>query len=298
MAGGCSSLLLKAGGDYMRNKFALVIGIFGIAFTVGFFVLPKFLEARNVILPPTCYDLLLYVAIIMIIGSLVWLFSEPIRKLLIRLRYFLQIISRLRLIVAPMQGYKDVGARIVIAVDYKAENGCLRKQVEDLQKQVEQLQMLKQRGELYRNNPAQFISNRLDALIVNEQNSWVSADIVIASRLPYQINITKVHTELYLLSEGGIRRRYDMETHVGQVCNSISGEPGKPDTTIRVHVDNKQLAKSLLQSLCACNCGWASVEGKIYITTSDLKTILLGIDEKYVLVSKVAGISDNKLQIL
>jgi hypothetical protein len=137
-----------------------------------------------------------------------------------------------------------------------------------------------------RSNPDQFMSARLDALIVGEVNTWVSADVVIASKLSYSINIKRVHAMLGFLYEDG-QHTYDMETHTGQVCSDISGADGDRDITIRVHVDNKELCESLRKSVCCdCSYGWAHVEGKIYITTSDSMELLLELNEKAVLVNR------------
>jgi hypothetical protein len=149
---------------------------------------------------------------------------------------------------------------------------------------------IEQARETKSNNITQFMDVRLDSLMVNEANSWVSADVVIASRLPYSMNIVTVHAVLWFLYEDGKRHRYDLKTHKGEVCGDVSGEVGKRDLTVRVHVDDEKLSESLRKSVHTCGYGWANVEGKIYITTSDSGELLLELNEKTVHVIRTSAI--------
>ncbi|MGD0353381.1 MAG: hypothetical protein ABSB38_07800 [Dehalococcoidia bacterium] len=163
---------------------------------------------------------------------------------------------------------------------YRQRNEAIDK-VDEL---VQKIDALEERDNYQRNNPTQFMSTTLDLLVVNKQNTWVSADVVIASRLPFPIDIGTVHAELWFLRADGKRRRCDMETRKGQVCGTVSGEAGKRDLTVGVHVDDKKLSESLRKSVHTCGYGWANVDGKIYITTSDSKELILGLGEKAVLI--------------
>lgn len=149
---------------------------------------------------------------------------------------------------------------------------------------------IEQAREYKSNNITQFMDVRLDSLMVKEADTWVSADVVIASRLPYSINIVKVHAVLWFLYEDGKRHRYDLKTHKGDVCGDVSGEVGKRDLTVRVHVDSDKLSESLRQSLSNDGYGWANVEGKVYITTSDSKELVLELSEKAVCVIRTSPI--------
>ncbi len=149
----------------------------------------------------------------------------------------------------------------------------LQLNIEDLKKR---LRPLEERDAIQRASPEKFISARLDSLILSH-DKWVSADVIIASRLPWPISAKWVHAQLLLGK--GTQQRLDMEPNKGDVWNNISGEQGKKDLSVRVHIKGEDIAKSLEST------EWVFVEGKFYITLNDGKELILEIPEVFTHIS-------------
>jgi len=161
------------------------------------------------------------------------------------------------------------------------------------QSRITELLPLEQRVAYQRENPSQFISARIDSLFVEIKIPHIGSDIVIASRLPYEILIKKVDVILWL-PKGEGHCRCDMHTLLGESCGSISGEAKQHDRKIRVYCyNNSELSSMLLNFLGEHPCNYLPcVKGDMIINT-DGREIRLEIPEASVIVKNLLKLTPD-----
>jgi hypothetical protein len=144
-----------------------------------------------------------------------------------------------------------------------------KRDTESLTNTITEMLPLKQLSDYQHNNPIKFLSAKIECLMVEKDKTWVCLDIIIASRLPYPIEVKKVKVILSVPEHDG-KYRYDMTTHIGEQVNPLSGEEGNPDLKLTVHLDNNlKLANRLLTFIGEHPCRYMPlIEGTVIITTN------------------------------
>lgn len=117
----------------MYRKAAIAIGIIGVAFTIAFFALPVVLNELNSIIPSICYIILLIIAILMILGSLIYIFWNLLKNISLVIWHYIQIVSRLRLVTIP----STKNTITTEPTNIISENEYLKEQVENLNRELE-----------------------------------------------------------------------------------------------------------------------------------------------------------------
>lgn len=145
---------------------------------------------------------------------------------------------------------------------------------------------LEKAAKFQRNNPVQFLSARFDHLLVNNQDSWVSCEVVISSRLQYEIALKRVYAIIWVPFAEGFSRRFDLKTNEGDRCGTVSGEAGRRDLSIGVHGESAGLSRRLLDYIGNQSCDWVTmVNGKVILTTTELQEITIDVPESSVIAT-------------
>jgi hypothetical protein len=167
-----------------------------------------------------------------------------------------------------------------------------------LEKRINELLPLEQALRFQKDNPSQFICARFECLMVERTNTWVGSDVIIASRLPYTVEIKTVDVILQVPIGNGWKQGYDMKTRIGEQCGSVSGEAGQRDLRIRVHRDDdSEFSNRLLAYIGEHPCNWIPlVEGKVIITTNESKEIRLDIPETSIIATVVGNIQQMETE--
>ena len=122
----------------------------------------------------------------------------------------------------------------------------------------------------------------------------IGCDVVIASRLPFEIPIKKADVILWL-PKGNGHRRCDMSTlKEGESNRSISGEANQHDRKIRVYChNNPELSSGLLAFLNEYPCNFLPlVRGSVILTTNE-REISLEIPEASIIVEDLSKLTPN-----
>lgn len=167
------------------------------------------------------------------------------------------------------------------------------KAYQEAQNRIAELLPLEQARKYQEENPHLFLSARVDSLFIEKGMPHIGCDIVVASRLPFEIQIKKADVILWLPKDEG-HRRCDMCTPIGESCGAISGEAKQHSRKIRVYsYNNPELSGSLLDFLGEYPCNYLPcVKGDVIINING-EEIRLEIPETSIIVSELSKLTPN-----
>ena len=247
---------------------------------------------------PTSRQIATISLLVMLLGGLSWVITTLLHlgDVSVKISYMvffagLVILVIMFIALAPYMAHREILTELQKAHE---------QEIESLKNKLVELLPLEQVAKFQKDNPSQFLTARIDSIFgINKENHWVSANVMLTSRLPYRVEVKLAQLILQLPTSEG-KHRYDMRTQVGKEY-SVSGGANQRELTIPVHINNEELSGKLARFIGDRGDRWLPlVEGTLIITDRVGKEITLSVPEATIpifqtVIDESSKRSDNEL---